>query len=323
MGETNLYISMKVSVVVTVLNEELTITKLIDSLLIQTSKADEIVIVDGGSTDKTIGIIKRYQKITKNIRLLQFRTSRAEARNIGVNASKCEIIATTDAGCIAEKHWLKRLVEPFKDNKVDVVAGFYKMIGESHFTKALSVFLGVTLSKFDNRFLPSARSLAFRKTIWQKVGGFPEDLKDTAEDTMFNYKIVTLVAKIVRVKDAIVYWRLPSTYINAVKKIYFYAKGDAKSGIWWHPIKKFSTHNIKISLIYLRYLIGLYILLLTMIYKFLELPLILVIIFYMFWAFRKVYIETDDFWAGLFGVLLQFTSDIAIMSGFFVGIIVK
>jgi glycosyltransferase involved in cell wall biosynthesis len=314
---------MNISVVIPLLNEEPTIAVLLESLLGQTRKPDEIVIVDGGSTDRTCDIIRSYQKLDRSIKLLQFKTTRAEARNIGVSASKSEIVATTDAGCIAEKNWLKRISAPFSNSSVDVVAGFYEMIGETHFGKALSVFLGVTSVKFDDRFMASARSLAFRKNIWQEVGGFPEDLKDTAEDTMFNYKVVNFGAKIVRVKNAIVYWKLPLTYWEAVRKMYLYSKGDAESGIWWHPVKKFSTHNIKVCLIYLRYLIGLYILFHTTVYNDLLFPLILALLFYIFWAFRKVYLQTNDFLAGLYGIILQFTSDLAVMSGFFVGLVVK
>lgn len=314
---------MKVSVVVTVLNEEATVAALLESLLNQTKKPDEIIIVDGGSSDKTIDIIKRYQKIENNIHLFQFKTTRAEARNIGIKSSRNLIIATTDAGCIAERHWLKRLTDPFNDKKVDMVAGFYEMIGDTHFRRALSIFLGVTPGKFDDHFLASARSLAFRKILWEKVGGFPEDLKDTAEDTLFNLKIINTGANIVRVKNAIVYWKLPSTYIEAIKKMYLYAKGDAKSGIWWHPIKRFSTHNIKISFIYIRYLIALYILMLTIYIKALEFPLVLGVVFYIFWSFRKVYSETDDFISGIYGIFLEFTSDVTVMTGFLMGLIEK
>lgn len=297
---------MIVSLVVTVLNEEPTIAALLESIISQIKKPDEVIFVDGGSTDKTCDIIKSYQKIDKKIKLYEFKTTRSEARNIGVEASKGDVIVTTDAGCFAEKHWIKKITDPFTDPKVDMVAGFYEMIGgNSSFRRALSVFIGITPEKFDDHFLASARSLAFRKSLWQKVGGFPEGIKDTAEDTLFNYNIIKTGARIVRVKDAIVYWQLPLTFIEAYKKMYLYAKGDAKSGIWWHPVKKFSTHNIKISFIYLRYIIALYFILLIGIYKMLELPLILGIIFYMFWAFRKVYCQTGSFKAGFWGYLFN------------------
>ena len=255
---------MKVSLVVTILNEESTIAALLESINSQIKKPDEIIVVDGGSYDNTRNIIKRYQKNNKNIKLLQFKSTRSEARNIGIKSAIGDIIVTTDAGCVAEKHWIKRIIDPFKDTQVGMVAGFYEMVsGNSPLRKAMSVYLGIIPEKFDDNFLASARSLAFRKSLWKNVGGFPEGLKDTAEDTMFNYNVIRSGARIVRVRDAIVYWQLPKTLSEGIKKIFLYAKGDAKSGIWWHPVKRFSTHNIKILLVYFRYVIALYLFLLA------------------------------------------------------------
>ena len=53
---------MKVSFITTVFNEENSIQKLLDSLLKQSKKLHEVVIVDGGSSDKTIERIKNYDK---------------------------------------------------------------------------------------------------------------------------------------------------------------------------------------------------------------------------------------------------------------------
>jgi glycosyltransferase involved in cell wall biosynthesis len=313
---------MKVSLVVTVLNEEPSINVLLESIITQIKKPDEIIFVDGGSSDTTCDIIKSYQKFNKNIKLFEFKTTRSEARNIGIKSATGDIIVTTDAGCIAEKHWIKRITDPFKDLKVDMVAGFYEMVGRNTPARmAISVFVGVTADRFDNNFLASTRSMAFRKSLWHKVGGFPEGLKDTAEDTLFNYNIIRSRAKIVRVKDAIVYWQLPLTLSEGIKKIYLYAKGDAKSKIWWHPVKRFSTHNIKIVFVYIRYIIAFYLLLLACIYKIFELPFVLGVAFYMFWAFRKVYYQTNNIKAGLYGVIIQIASDFAVMGGFISGLV--
>ena len=314
---------MKVSVVVTVLNEEEDVSALLESLLKQTLKADEIIVVDGGSSDNTVDIVKTYEKAYGNIRLIEKKTTRAEARNLGISHANNLIIATTDAGCIAETHWLKRITRPLNNQEVDLVAGFYEMIGDTPFRKALSVFLGVNPSKFDYNFVASARSLAFTKGLWEKVGGFPECLKGTAEDTLFNYKIIKLGARIARVKNAVVYWKLPQTYGEAVNKMYLYAKGDALSGIWWHPLKGFSTHNLKILFIYFRYLTFFVLSFLTLFYQFLELPLVLGIVFYIFWSVKKVYVATRSLIAGFFGVILQLSSDMAVMAGFLAGMISK
>lgn len=304
---------MKVSVCITVFNEEDTIAQLLGSLLNQTLKFDEIVIIDSSSTDGTRKIITNYQKKSKRIKLIVKKTTRTQGRNLAIKSARNEIVALTDGSCIAEPKWLGRLTVPFKDKSVDMVAGFYKMKATTALQKSVAKFLGVTPDRFDSNFLPSGRSMAFRKSLWKKVGGFPEKYKGAVDDTIFNYLVVKSGARIVRVKNAVVEWSgVPANLVSFFKKIYNYAKGDAESKIWWHPAKGFESHNIKIILVYLRYLAGI-----LLLYLGVSNPAFLYLlgpglVFYLLWAYRK---------AGAWGIPLQFTADLAVMLGFFWGMI--
>jgi len=311
---------MKVSVCITVYNEEKSISRLIKSFLNQTKKPGEIVIVDGGSTDKTVEIIRHWQKKDKRVRLLVKKCSRSEGRNLSIELAKNKIIAVTDAGCVPKNNWLEKLILSFKNDKVEMVAGFYKMTGDKPIQKAFSVFLGVKKEDFDVSFLPSTRSVAFKKELWEEIGGFPEDLDDTAEDTVFNIKALDYGVKMAHAKDAVVEWGMPETLRAGINKMYLYAKGDAKSKVWKHPSKGFASHNIRVFSIILRYCLGIVLL----IYSLRNPPLlrlvILLIIFYIIWAFRKVFIKTKSMESSVWGVLIQFLSDLMVTKGFLSGI---
>lgn len=304
---------MNISICITVLNEEAPISRLLRALLSQTKRAGEIIIVDGGSTDKTVEIIKHFQKKDKRIRLLREKCSRARGRNLSVEVAQGEIIAMTDAGCLPRKDWLEKLIISFTAG-AEVVAGFYQMTGDSAFQKAVAVFLGVLPSQFGPDFLPSTRSIAFRKEVWEKVGGFPETLTGTAEDTVFNYKILKAGIRISRVKEAIVEWGMPDTISDFQSKIFNYAKGDAQSKIFFFPSRGFTSHNLHALLIMIRYFLGLFLLIFSIFHPaILVLPVLLVVL-YLFLAFRK---------AGFWGIILQFVSDFAVMAGFLYGLLVK
>jgi len=277
--------------------------------------------VDCGSTDKTVEIINHYQKKFKRIRFLKEKCSRSRGRNLGIEIAKSEIIAITDAGCVAERDWLKNITKPFEIGVVDVVSGFYKMTGGTSLQKAESVFLGVTPKRFNPNFLPSTRSIAFTKKVWEDIGGFPEGIEGTAEDTAFNYKLINFGARISRVKSAIVEWGMPKTLKDFFWKIFTYAKGDAKSKIWIFPEKGITSHNIKALSVFFRYLVGMLLIVLSSETPIFFTVFVICLFAYLFWSFKKVFLEFGDWKVSLWGPVLQITSDIAVIGGFTSGIL--
>jgi glycosyltransferase involved in cell wall biosynthesis len=301
---------MKTSLCITTFNEEKNIRELIDSLLTQSKKADEIIIVDAGSTDNTQKIIKSYS----NVRLIISKgVSIAKGRNLAIKNSRYEIIVMTDAGCIADKFWLENITEQFIDKKTDVVAGFYEMTGESNFQNALKPFLGIMPSNFKNNFLPATRSIAFRKKVWEKVCGFDEKFDRAGEDTDFNLKILKNNFIIARNKKATVKWEVPDNLIDAAKKFYFYAKGDAQS-------KNFLTsHNIKVISIFMRYIIFGLLITFSFISPIFVVFFAFIFTLYLIWSIYKMRKLIKEWQVRKYIVIIQLVSDLSVMLGFLAG----
>ena len=271
---------MKVSVIVTVLNEVKTIKPLLDSLFEQTLTPGEIIVVDAGSTDGTL-------EMTTIVRSIVVKgANRSKARNEAIKLAKSQIIAVTDAGCIADKHWLERLTKPFKDKQVLSVAGYYRPITKTLFQKNVARFVAVMPDKFNLKtYLPSSRSLAFRKgAAW-----YPEQL-NYCEDLIFAQQLKA-AGQMAVAKNALVYWRQAENRRQFFWQIFHYAQGDVRA--------RYRPHLIKISTVWLRYL-------LLLIWP----PLFLI---YLFWVgvIKKVSVE------------IQLIADLAVMSGSLSAIILK
>ena len=224
---------MKVSVICTLKNEESSAKELIDSLLSNYRMPDEIVIVDGGSTDRTIEIINSYIKRGAPINLIiKTDVNIAEGRNRAIKNAKHDFIASIDAGCKADKDWLKNLLIPFEENpSIDVVAGFFLPYAGSKYEEVVGELLYPKLESMNTeRFLPTSKSIAFKKRCWENVGGYPEWLF-TGEDTLFDLKLKESGYKFAFAKDAIVYWRPRSTLYGLFKQYFLYAKGTTQAGI--------------------------------------------------------------------------------------------
>jgi len=216
-----------ISLICTVKNEEDSIEQLLDSIICQSIKPDEVVIVDGGSTDETLSLIvnHRIMKILP-VKLIEQHANISKGRNIAISLSEFEIIASTDGGCKLDENWLEKITAPFVDPNTHIVSGVYLPLYTTNFEKIASMIIFPDINKLSQEsFLPSSRSIAFRKNIWAIVGGYPESL-ETAEDTLFDLRIKHLGFKFKLVRDAIVYWRVRSHNWRIFKQYYRYAKGE-------------------------------------------------------------------------------------------------
>src|SRR5437763_7883477 len=100
---------MKITVVVPVRNEETSIHSLLSGLRQQTRPPDEVIIVDGGSTDETPAIVESEINSTSNLRLIREpKALPGRGRNVDARAAANEWLGVIDAGVAPGCDWLSK-----------------------------------------------------------------------------------------------------------------------------------------------------------------------------------------------------------------------
>ena len=222
---------MRVSVVATVLNEADSLPRLLDGLAAQTRPPDEVVICDGGSTDATLRLLEIESRLP--LRVIQCPGANiSQGRNAAIEAATGEVIAVTDAGVRLSSRWLEKIVAPFGDAGTQTVAGFFVLDPRTVFEMAMGATVLPELREINPvHFLPSSRSVAFRKSAWAAVGGYPEWL-DYCEDLVFDFRLRDRYGPFAFAPEAVVRFRpRPSLHAFFVQ-YYRYARGDGKANLW-------------------------------------------------------------------------------------------
>lgn len=228
-----------VSVVATVLNEVGDIDRLVTSLMEQTIAPAEVIIVDGGSTD---GTWERLQAAkTKYPDLIPIRDEScrlpnspgpiSRGRNVAIAAASSDLVACVDAGCTYQPDWLERLTASIRSGESEYALGGSCIDPErpTVWDIASAAFFGVKLSADAKTKSCTARSMAFRKELWRRVGGFPEHIL-FGEDTVFDLKVRALVRPTFA-ERAKAFYRPRHTLPSALGQMARYSLSDGVAGV--------------------------------------------------------------------------------------------
>lgn len=224
---------MSVAVCATVKNEAADAASLVASLLGQSLAADEIVIVDGGSTDGTFQALSASAKDDPRVKLLRAPgTNISAGRNHAIAATEAPLIAVTDAGLHRSSDWLRSLVTTIRDEPL--AAGSYGYILAAPQTTFEAALGAVALPLADDidpaRYPPSSGSALFRRAWLQRVNGYPEWLAH-GEDLWLDREIWRAGGWFRHAPGADVGIRPRSTVAAFFRQYYLYAAGDGHAGM--------------------------------------------------------------------------------------------
>lgn len=232
-----------VSLVIPVRDEAEGIAALLRSVEQQVRHPDEVLIVDGGSSDGTASTVRRLIEGDARYRLIEAGPATpGRGRNVGIEAASHEWIALTDAGIELDPHWLDRLVRFVEhDDGVDVVYGMYGAAQGSFFERCadLAYVSPLSHSPLGPVRDRSVASTLLRKDKWRAAGGFP-DLR-AAEDRLFMDKLDAIGCRVVTSPEARVTWQLQPTMFLTYRRFRLYALHGAiaeEQDDWHHGVAR-------------------------------------------------------------------------------------
>ncbi len=230
--------SYRYSLISTCLNEINSIKNFVDSISALTILPSEVIIIDGGSSDGTYQELKLWADREKKFKVIvenEEGASIARGRNLAVSKSSTEILLFSDFGSILDKTWAEQLVYSMTNSTAEFVIGWYHTRTVFEWQNALCYFLLPRFEYLDPAVIfASGRSMALRKSLFEKVSGFPECLTRAGEDSLFCYKVKKNTNQIIFCPAATSTWVMPESILKVCKTIVSYSQGDGETGfLFW------------------------------------------------------------------------------------------
>ncbi len=186
------------TVIVAARNEEQNIGRLLRSMTTQNypASAFEIIIVNDRSTDSTASIVEKFRKEHDNIRLFTIDSNTTDMPNkknalrTGIEHAKFDILVFTDADADPGKEWLTTITHHFSEG-TGVVIGYSPYASEQtpsflRYEENKNSLIAAAAAGAGQAFLCTGRNIAYRKEVYQQVGGF-EKIKQSisGDDDLF------------------------------------------------------------------------------------------------------------------------------------------
>jgi glycosyltransferase involved in cell wall biosynthesis len=205
----------------------------IDSLIQQSHKADEIIVVVDGERalgDKISSTYNRQQQV--KVILTEKGLSATQARNVGIRAAVGDVIAFTDDDAVADKQWIACLLATYQSTDAPAVGGKILPIWLSakpeHLPEELYWLVGVTHAGFAEEKVTEVRdafgpNMSFKRQVFETVGYFNEGLGFAGQRTSyiqgeepeFGLRIKSKLGRgVIYAPEAMVYHKVPPSKLK-------------------------------------------------------------------------------------------------------------
>lgn len=197
--------TVKISVVIPARNAEKTIGQTLEAIQQGTRQPEEILVVDGCSTDKTRTISQQYDvTVIENLKL-----HAASARRLGTEKANNPFIAFTDSDCIPASNWLERIAAHLDaDPQLDGMGGRVTLTKPQTHIQAFSAHVFESIKSFPIESIQittkgvgglsfAGANCAFSKEKIIAVGNFRDQFSNHGEEVDLLWRLVDAKAKLV------------------------------------------------------------------------------------------------------------------------------
>jgi glycosyltransferase involved in cell wall biosynthesis len=231
---------LQISLIVPVRNEEESLARLVASIRTQTRQPDEVLLVDGGSTDRTVELARELAAGDERFRIVEAgEASPGRGRNVGASEARYPWLAFTDAGIGLDPEWLERLAEKvLEEPGTEVVYGNYDPLTRTFFERCAAIaYVSPKTPHGDEGALTRGHFIAsslMRREVWRRAGGFP-DMR-AAEDLIFMERVEAGGARTRWAPRANVRWQLQPDLARTFRRFALYSKHNVWAGRqrFWH-----------------------------------------------------------------------------------------
>lgn len=215
----------QVSLIIPLRDEESTVAPLIDSIIAQRRRPDEVIFVDAGSQDRTAELLSEACGRFPEWRVIPLGPAfPGVARNRGVQESRFPYIAFTDGGIRLSPDWLEKLCRPVEESDtIDLIYGVYEPVLDSWF-KECAALAYVPPRAARSRF---TAGLMLSRRLWDETDGFPPFR--AAEDLIFLESAERLSRSTV-LTDAVVYWQIAGNWTSTFHRFSLYSRHNLFAG---------------------------------------------------------------------------------------------
>lgn len=180
---------MKVSIITVTYNSAQTLAMTIESVLRQTYQDIEYIVKDGGSTDKTIDIIKKYEPMFHGRMKWMSAKDKGiyDGMNKGIEMATGNIVGILNSDdFFTDNHVIEKIADAFNEKKVDAIYGDVHFVKGSNLKKSIRYYSSRLFCPFWLRFgfMPAHPSFYVRRDVFSKVGLYKTDYKIGADFEM-------------------------------------------------------------------------------------------------------------------------------------------